>query len=207
MKQLRGLTAALILAAAIPCRLLAAPLLESPPPEEPGSAGEQTPGEGKPKAYDQTGRNPPAGGEEQPPEGEEETGEAPGEVADEMEKEDVKVNFPTVVEAFVSGHSPDGYWQLPEKGSKRVWKLKLLGVDAQTLKKTRDNLYAARARLQDVDDGKRLNIEFTVNFSGAKWRVEKIRLLNKNAKPPAKRRKPKKPAKTQAPEPEQAPAP
>lgn len=93
-----------------------------------------------------------------------------------MTLEDARLNFPTVVESFIAGVSPNGYWLLKEKGTDHTWKLKLVSIDTKTLRGAGAQRYSAPAVLRDVRDGQRLRVEFTVDFSGDQWKVAGMRL-------------------------------
>lgn len=110
-----------------------------------------------------------------------------GEQAGKMSLEDVRINFPTVVQAFVDKRSDaDGLWLLRDKDSGKLRKLKLVSVDADKAREDQDGFYSAPAVVADMaNNGEKLPVVFTCSFAGSEWRVERLRFVKpKTAKKP-----------------------
>lgn len=88
-----------------------------------------------------------------------------------LSMDDARVNFETLVSAFVTQRSGAGYWPLRDKAAKRVRRLKLVSMDLKKVKKVRDGRYAGPVIFTDLDQGKKLETRFTVDLSGPEWRV------------------------------------
>ncbi|MCX5790388.1 MAG: hypothetical protein NTX64_18070 [Elusimicrobia bacterium] len=91
-----------------------------------------------------------------------------------------KENFPGLVEAYISEHTVNDAMPFKDK-TKRVWKLELQSVDIKTFKKLKENLFTACVLMREGAD--KLDLDFTVDFSGDHWHVSSINLHKLNGKP------------------------
>ncbi|MBI5241022.1 MAG: hypothetical protein HY926_11160, partial [Elusimicrobia bacterium] len=139
------------------------------------------------------GQRPAAGADEGLPEAAQQAQETPSYAREPMSFMDAQTNFQTVVEAKLARESDSGAWPYLEPGSKRPWLLELRKLDVDTIRELdRDRfsgcvLFARREPLAQVD------IDFTVDFSGSRWRVSEVRLHSVAAqKKPAPRKQTRK---------------
>jgi hypothetical protein len=96
----------------------------------------------------------------------------------EMSISDARVNFATVVEAYVAKKSSNGYWSYAEKASgkkQKSWRLKLPSVSDKTVREEDENRYSGLVKLRDARGGRPLTLEFVVDFSGVKWKVISVK--------------------------------
>ena len=93
-----------------------------------------------------------------------------------MSLRDARVNFETVVEAFVAKKSVDGYWPYREKKGAKERKLKFASIDSDSVRLKGDSVYEGAARMLEAS-GRRSILVFKVDFSGAKWRVVSVKPL------------------------------
>lgn len=116
---------------------------------------------------------------------------AGGDAQGHMSLEDARINFPTVVQAFVDKRSDaDGLWPLRDKETGKLRKLKLVSLASEKAKEDGDGLFSAPGVVADMaNNGEKLPVVFTCNFAGSEWRVEKLRFVKPKA---AKRPQPKK---------------
>ena len=128
----------------------------------------------------------PAGAQDSPAQGTEQSSPAadaaPAEEPQEqgpIEASNAKENYPAIVEAYVNQHAVNGAMPFKDK-TKRVWKLELQTIDMTTFKRLRDNVYTACARMRDGDN--KLDLDFTVDFSGDHWHVSSVNLHMVNGK-------------------------
>jgi hypothetical protein len=108
--------------------------------------------------------------------------------------DDIRVNFATVVENFITARSPKGYWPLKQKSTGKVLKLKLVKVSEKTVHEVGHGRYVGRAILRQVDADLRHQADFFVNLAGEEWTVERLRLLPGATPAPKGRRAARKPA-------------
>jgi hypothetical protein len=94
------------------------------------------------------------------------------------------MNFATVVESFIAARSPKGYWPLKQKSADRILNLKHEKTLPKTVRKIAEGVYTGRVVLLEADEGFTIQAEFTVDLSGARWQVKRMRLVG--APPPAK---------------------
>ena len=95
-----------------------------------------------------------------------------------MDLEGARLIFPTVVEAYVTKKSPDGYWSYAEKkGGKaqKSWRLVRPSVSEPSIKKKNRSRYSGLVKLRDSRGGRPLTLEFVVDFSGQKWKVVSVK--------------------------------
>ncbi|MFI5345749.1 MAG: hypothetical protein ACHQ51_05180 [Elusimicrobiota bacterium] len=95
-----------------------------------------------------------------------------------MSLDDVRGNFATVVETYVSKKSPKGYWPYAEKvpGKKpKAWRLTRPQVDEDSVKKLTTDHYSGRVTLRDARGGRPPALEFVVDFSGVDWKVLSVK--------------------------------
>jgi hypothetical protein len=90
-----------------------------------------------------------------------------------MTAQDAGDNFKTVVESFIAKNSRAGAWEYKEKG--KTSPLVLLAVDSGAVRKTGKETYAGDATLRDAGTKRARRLEFTVDFSGANWKVVRVR--------------------------------
>ncbi|MBI3551040.1 MAG: hypothetical protein HY077_00860 [Elusimicrobia bacterium] len=121
-----------------------------------------------------------------------------------MSLDDARTNFGTVIDAFISQRSPNGYWPLKDKATGQIKRLKLLAKDPKSLREEGGGgHYAGLVTLQDAETRERITAEFLVDFTGTEWKVERMKLVPRpkpKKKETAIKRAPGKPA-------ESAPAP
>ena len=118
---------------------------------------------------------------EQPPEPDEDTAElvAP---SVPMTLGNARINLPTVVQTYIAQHSPGGVWIIRDKAGK-VWRLKLEKALENTTRKVGARLYAAHFLLRtDRAPVHHLDIDFTVDFPEAAWRVKAYRIYKIDGK-------------------------
>lgn len=119
-----------------------------------------------------------------------------------MSRDDARMNFGTVVDSFVAERSPEGYWPLRDKATGKVRRLKIAAKDPKSVVSGEGaGMFVGRVTLLDESSGERLKADFTVDFSGAEWKVKQMRLIPNSAG------KKKRAAARPAPAPESAPAP
>ena len=89
-----------------------------------------------------------------------------------------RVNFATVVEAYVAKNSPDGYWPYTEKkdgqGAK-IRRLTLPAVVEESVKQEADGRFSGLVKMSDARGGRPCTLEFVVDFSGVKWKVVSVK--------------------------------
>lgn len=104
-----------------------------------------------------------------------------------MSLDDARTNFGTVIDAFIAGHSRDGYWPLKDKATGLVRRLKVVSKEPKgiTPDESGGGRYIGRITLKDANNGERLQAEFLVDFSGSEWKVKQMRLIP-NPKPKKK---------------------
>jgi hypothetical protein len=90
-----------------------------------------------------------------------------------MTPEDAAENFKTVVESFVAKNSRAGAWEYEEKG--KITPLVLISVQAGGLRKSGSERYSGDASFRDAATKRARRLEFTVDFSGANWKVVRVR--------------------------------
>src|SRR5581483_3752118 len=113
----------------------------------------------------------------------EESGSARSETVPPVNLDSARINLPAVVEAYIARHSSKGVWTIKDK-SGRVWHLKQPKTLADTTRNTGPGLYSAHVMLNTAKPPKhRLDLDFTVDFSGADWRVQSYRLVKIDGKP------------------------
>jgi hypothetical protein len=100
-----------------------------------------------------------------------------------MTIDDARMNFATIVESFIAARSPKGYWPLKQKSADRVLRLKHEKTLPKTVRKIGEGLYTGRVVLLEADEGFAIQAEFTVDLSGARWQVKRMRLVGA---PPAR---------------------
>jgi hypothetical protein len=91
---------------------------------------------------------------------------------------DARVNFATVVEAYVAKNSAHGFWPYEEKkGGKdvKIWRLKLPSVADKSVEKQDEQRYSGLVKLRDARGGRTLTLKFVVDFSGARWKVVSVK--------------------------------
>lgn len=161
------------------CLLLLAAASAAQPAED--QMPNRTGGDDSPNAFQQTADTPGDGGGGEPAGG-------GAEPAAPLTLEDVKANITTVIEAFFAKRSTDdGYFPLRDRQTKKLRRLKLVKVEERKTREDGDGLYSAPAVLSDeAADGARLKAVFTVNFKGAEWTVEKMRLVKAPSRKAAK---------------------
>jgi len=180
-------TAVLILGLCVPAQA-------QPPP------GAPAPGE------DSTSQAPPADQEEQqgpPPDSDQQlpADDSAPDVVKPMSLDDARMNFATIIESFVVERSPKGYWPFKQKSTGKVLKLTFAKTLPKSVHEVLGGHFAGRAVLREVEEGFTVQADFTVDFSGSRWKVERMRLVSITQ--PA--RKPRR--KAPAPSPAEAPAP
>jgi hypothetical protein len=97
-----------------------------------------------------------------------------------MDIDGARENFATIVEAYVSKKSDEGWWSYTEKKDGKKVKSRRLAkpsVDEESIKQKDDSRFSGLVKLDDASGG-RFTLEFVVDFSGAKWKVISV-------KPPA----------------------
>jgi hypothetical protein len=95
-----------------------------------------------------------------------------------MTLDDARVNFATVVEAYVAKNSPDGYWPYSErKGGKGAKSRRLTHpkISDKSVEKSGDARYSGLVKLRDARGGRSLTLEFVVDLSGLKWKVVSVK--------------------------------
>ncbi len=102
-----------------------------------------------------------------------------------MALDDARLNFPTVIESFIAEHSPHGYWPLKQKTTGKVLKLKFKSILPKSVRQLKEGLYLGRAVLREVQADSPITADFTVDFSGSRWKVEGMRLVS--ATPPTRK--------------------
>jgi hypothetical protein len=117
--------------------------------------------------------------EEAPPAAEQE--QAPAPRADEADRqptiEDARINIGGIIQAFIDQRSPEGYWPLRDKRSKRVRRLKLTRVEDDKVKDEGKMRFSAPAVLTDTENEGTVRAVFIVSFRGPEWRVVGMRLI------------------------------
>lgn len=156
--------------------------------------GPDPPQNAQPGGPDQEGPYPPPmGGKEGGDSAEPKEEEAPA-----VNIDSARINFQTVVEAFVADKSPEGYWPLQDKRSGKTRKLKLKAINPRSVRTDfRDGFYRADAEFTDLSEGKPFKAVFVVDFSGAQWKVAEMRVPKPKEEPP-KKAKPVPPKKAPA---------
>ncbi|MFI5360411.1 MAG: hypothetical protein ACHQ49_00455 [Elusimicrobiota bacterium] len=104
--------------------------------------------------------------------------------AGEMSLDDARVNFTTIVQAYVAKNSPDGYWPYVEKKAgkaAKTWRLARPSVADDSVEKGESGIYSGRVTLRDARVARKFAFVFSVDFSGDNWKVVKV----KPAPPPA----------------------
>src|ERR1035437_9764908 len=79
-----------------------------------------------------------------------------------MSLRDARMNFKTVVEAFVEKKSVDGYWAYREKAGRKAPKLKFVSLDEASVKRAGDGIYTGVATMRETS-GRRSSLEFKVD--------------------------------------------
>jgi hypothetical protein len=107
-----------------------------------------------------------------------------------MSLEDARMNFGTVVDAFVAERTINGFWPLKEKSTGNVLHLKLVSKNTKSIRDAGGSrFYSGRVALRDIVTGDTVNVEFVVDFAGAEWKVKSMQILGKvsaKKKPSAK---------------------
>jgi hypothetical protein len=114
-----------------------------------------------------------------------------------MSIDDARMNFNTVVESFVSEHSPKGYWPLKQKSTGKVLKLRFEKIMPKSVHEVLGGHYAGRAVLREAEEDFTVQADFTVDFSGSRWKVERMRLVSGAPAARTPRRKAPAPAKAE----------
>ena len=150
-----------------------------PAPQEADQAAPQTgSSDGIDIAHPENRKQPGTGPQEDAP-------PAPSEEpAGDMTLDDAAGNFESILQAFVISRSPNGYWPLREKTTKKVLMLKLESIDLKSLRQEGPNVFTAPAVLLDVNNDRKIPAEFTIDFSGTQWHVTRMRMLKAPAKAP-----------------------
>ena len=98
-----------------------------------------------------------------------------------MSLADARMNFKTVVEAYLERKSVGGYWTYREKKGGKARKFKLVAIDAESVRTKDSRVYSGLATMREPS-GRRVSLEFKVNFSGADWKVISAKLRVEKAK-------------------------
>ncbi len=89
-------------------------------------------------------------------------------------------NYSTIVENYILQHSKDEVLPLKDKTG-RKWLLRLERVDLAPLRELKQGFYVSCVQMRDGKD--RLDVDFTVDFSTARWRVSSVNVHRLNGKP------------------------
>jgi len=115
-----------------------------------------------------------------------------------MTLHDARINLPTIVETYISQNSPDGHFTMKDKAGK-TWKLDLEAIyDKGVHKVPGRERFAACAMFREWGGlDRHVDVDFTVDFSGARWKVTEVKLhkLVDMPKPKQRRRPPSAPEK------------
>jgi len=97
-----------------------------------------------------------------------------------MNLEDARMNFGTVIDAFVAERTVNGYWPLKEKATGNVLHLKLVSKDTKSIKDAGGSrFYSGRVSLRDLVSGDTIKADFVVDFSGSEWKVKSMKITGK----------------------------
>lgn len=159
----------------------------------PGAAlaqGQYKPGDAGPGQDQQPGPPPDTGNDSGPSNSD----SAP---AGPMTLDDARTNFSSIVDSFVAARSPNGFWPLKEKATGNVLHLVSVSSDPKTINPVDGSagVYAGTVIFRDQNTGENVKTQFTVDLSGAEWKVKSMRILGKSVpkkKPAAKAASPKK---------------
>ncbi len=102
--------------------------------------------------------------------------ESASETAKQVGLADARVNIVSIIEAFIAQRSPDGFWPLRDKKTRRLRHLKLLSIDQKNVQAVGGALYTAPALLKDSMSKETLAAQFTVDFTGPNWQVGRMRM-------------------------------
>ncbi|MBI5201261.1 MAG: hypothetical protein HY925_06715 [Elusimicrobia bacterium] len=103
----------------------------------------------------------------------------PPEVIDPITMSGARSNYPTLVENYILQHSKNEALPLKDKTG-RNWKLRLEKIDLETLRELKRGFYAACVRMRDGAD--RVDLDVTVDFSTARWKVHSVNVHKVNGK-------------------------
>lgn len=97
-----------------------------------------------------------------------------------MSFKDARENYPTVVENYILQKGRNGLLPFKDKNG-RLWKLELEAVHTQPMRKLKKDVFTSCASMHAGSDA--LDVDFTVDFSGDRWRVTSLYVHKVNGKP------------------------
>ncbi|MBI4349533.1 MAG: hypothetical protein HY553_22045 [Elusimicrobia bacterium] len=114
--------------------------------------------------------------------------EAPASPAPEPEPVDTgpmtlgvaRTNFATVVESYILQNQLDEAMPLKDKTGKR-WRLRLERIESEKVRELAPNRFVGCAFMRDGRH--RLDVDFTVDLSGPRWRVKAVNIHKVDGKP------------------------
>lgn len=103
----------------------------------------------------------------------------PPETIGPMTLSGARSNYSTIVENYILQHSKDEALGLKDKTG-RKWRLRLERIDLSPLRELKDGFYVSCVRMSDGHD--KLDVDFTVDFSTPRWRVQSVNVHKVNGK-------------------------
>lgn len=145
-----------------------------------GEQVDRSAGAGRPSGPGPQDYDPRAGSEEGPKEDEAARGrpDGGGQVAQEeppapVTLDDARVNFGTVVDAFLAQNTRDGVWNLRDKKTRKIRKLSFESIDEKSIKPASGGpaRFRGLVTFKEAGAARPVVMEMTVDMSGTQWKV------------------------------------
>jgi hypothetical protein len=89
---------------------------------------------------------------------------------------DARINFRTVVESKLAAESAKGFWSYQDPAGGRTWALAYRKVDESSLIERGSNLFSGCVLFKRKDPPAKVDLDFTVDFSGTHWEVTGVKV-------------------------------
>jgi hypothetical protein len=95
-----------------------------------------------------------------------------------MSLDDARMNFGTVIDAFLAEKTQKGYWPLREKLTGKILHLQLVSKDPKTVADAgAGGKFTGTVNFVDLLTREKRKTEFTVDLSGSQWKVVSMHLF------------------------------